>query len=93
MNCSVNIVFPYSIWYFSGTGNSAYAAKRIGTQLNDETLNLFEKIWTSDFSELPGPPMMTAEPGSPVSSTILHIKTAYRDAISSFKLLPSSSFQ
>ncbi len=52
MNCSVNIVFPYSIWYFSGTGNSAYAAKRIGTQLNDETLNLFEKIRTSDFSEL-----------------------------------------
>ena len=27
-------------------------AKRIGTQLNDETLNLFEKIRTSDFSEL-----------------------------------------
>ncbi len=40
------------ILYFSGTGNSAYAAKRIGAQLNDETLNLFEKIRTSDFSEL-----------------------------------------
>ncbi len=40
------------ILYFSGTGNSEYAAKRIGAELKDEVLNLFEKIQTHDFSKL-----------------------------------------
>lgn len=40
------------ILYFSGTGNSEYAAKRIGKITGDETLNLFEKIRSRDFSEL-----------------------------------------
>ncbi|MFR5601069.1 MAG: EFR1 family ferrodoxin [Lachnospiraceae bacterium] len=40
------------IIYFSGTGNSEYAAKRIGQEIGDEVLNLFEKIRNSDFSEL-----------------------------------------
>lgn len=40
------------ILYFSGTGNSEYVAKRIGKEINDEVRNLFEKIKTSDFSEI-----------------------------------------
>lgn len=32
------------ILYFSGTGNSEYAAKRIGRELDDKVLNLVEKI-------------------------------------------------
>lgn len=31
------------ILFFSGTGNSEYAAKRIGLETGDETVNLFEK--------------------------------------------------
>lgn len=40
------------ILYFSGTGNSEYVAKRIGKELGDEVMNLFEKIRNKDFSEL-----------------------------------------
>lgn len=40
------------ILYFSGTGNSEYVAKRIGKGINDEVINLFEKIKGNDFSEL-----------------------------------------
>lgn len=40
------------ILYFSGTGNSEYAAKRIGKEIGDEVLNLFEKIKNSDVSAL-----------------------------------------
>ena len=40
------------ILYFSGTGNSAYAAKRIGREIDDKVMNLFEKIKNNDFSEL-----------------------------------------
>ena len=40
------------ILYFSGTGNSAYAAKRIGREIGDETVDLLEKIQNSDFSEM-----------------------------------------
>lgn len=40
------------ILYFSGTGNSAYAAKRIAKGVADEALDLFEKIRANDFSEL-----------------------------------------
>ena len=43
------------ILYFSGTGNSEYAAKRIGAELKEETLNLFHKIQASDYSELHSP--------------------------------------
>ena len=32
------------ILYYSGTGNSEYAAKRIGGEIGDEVLNLFEKL-------------------------------------------------
>lgn len=40
------------ILYFSGTGNSAYAAKRIGKEINEEAINLFEKLRSRDFSEI-----------------------------------------
>lgn len=40
------------ILYFSGTGNSAYAAEKLGEELKDETVNLFEKIRDHDFSEM-----------------------------------------
>ena len=46
------------ILYFSGTGHSEYAAKRIGKEIDDEVTNLFEKIRTNDYctmkSERPG---------------------------------------
>ncbi len=40
------------ILYFSGTGNSAYVAKRIGKETGDEVLDLFTKIRENDFSEM-----------------------------------------
>ncbi len=40
------------ILYFSGTGNSEYVAKRIGKEINDEIINLFQKIKENDFSEM-----------------------------------------
>lgn len=40
------------ILYFSGTGNSAYVAKRIGKEIADETVDLFEKIRNHDFSPM-----------------------------------------
>ena len=40
------------ILYYSGTGNSRYAAKRIGREIGDEVLNLFERLKERDFSEL-----------------------------------------
>lgn len=40
------------ILFFSGTGNSEYVAKRIGTEVGDEVLNLFQKIRCRDFSEM-----------------------------------------
>lgn len=40
------------ILYFSGTGNSEYAAKRIGRIMNEDTVNLFEKIRKHDFSKI-----------------------------------------
>ena len=40
------------ILFFSGTGNSEYAAKRIGLETGDETVNLFDKIRSCDFSEM-----------------------------------------
>lgn len=40
------------VLYFSGTGNSAYAAKRIGREIDDKVINLFEKIKNNDFSKI-----------------------------------------
>lgn len=40
------------ILYFSATGNSEYAAKRIGRDIDDEATNLFEKIRNRDYSEM-----------------------------------------
>lgn len=40
------------ILFFSGTGNSEYAAKRIGKEIGDEVVSLFSKIRYRDFSEM-----------------------------------------
>lgn len=39
------------ILYYTGTGNSAYAAKKIAKLAGDEALNLFEKIRSRDYSK------------------------------------------
>ena len=38
--------------YFSGTGNSEYTARRIGKEIDDEVINLFDKIRTIDYSDM-----------------------------------------
>ena len=40
------------ILYFSGTGNSEYAAKRIGREIGDEVIDLFERIRSHDVSQM-----------------------------------------
>lgn len=40
------------ILYFTGTGNSEYAAKRISRAIDDEATDLFDKIRRRDFSTL-----------------------------------------
>lgn len=40
------------ILYFSGTGNSEYTAKRLGEVIEDETLNLFERLRTKNYSAI-----------------------------------------
>ena len=40
------------VLFFSGTGNSAYVAKRIGKAINDEVLNLFAKMKSNDYSKI-----------------------------------------
>lgn len=40
------------IIYFSGTGNSEYVAKRTGHLIEDEVINLFDRIRGHDFSDL-----------------------------------------
>ena len=40
------------ILYFSGTGNSKYVAKRIADALDDEILNLNDRIKASDTSSV-----------------------------------------
>lgn len=40
------------ILYFSGTGNSEYAAKRIGKETGDEVFNLFEKLRSHDYEKM-----------------------------------------
>ena len=38
------------ILYFSGTGNSEYAAQRIGKAIGDEAVNLFDRIKRNDYA-------------------------------------------
>ncbi|MBQ8803863.1 MAG: EFR1 family ferrodoxin [Tyzzerella sp.] len=40
------------ILYYTGTGNSAYVAKKIGEKIEDEVLDLFERIRNHDYSEI-----------------------------------------
>lgn len=40
------------ILYFSGTGNSEYTARRIGKEIDDEVINLFDKIRNIDYSKM-----------------------------------------
>ena len=40
------------ILYFTGTGNSAYVARKLGELLEDEVLNLFDKIKNHDHSAI-----------------------------------------
>lgn len=40
------------ILYYTGTGNSEYAARRISAAINDDCINLFEKLRKNDFSEI-----------------------------------------
>ena len=40
------------ILFFSGTGNSEYEAERIGKDIGDTVLNLFDKIRKKDYSAL-----------------------------------------
>ncbi len=40
------------VLYYTGTGNSEYVAKKIGEQIEDEVINLFDKIKRHDYSEI-----------------------------------------
>ena len=40
------------VLYYTGTGNSEYAAKKIGEQIEDEVIDLFEKIKGNDYSKI-----------------------------------------
>lgn len=40
------------ILYFSGTGNSEYTAQRIGKEIDDEVITLFDKIRNTDYSDM-----------------------------------------
>lgn len=40
------------ILYFTGTGNSKYAAEYIGSKINEVPVNLFERLKNRDYSEL-----------------------------------------
>lgn len=40
------------ILYYTGTGNSEYVAKKIGEQIEDKVINLFDKIKKHDYSEI-----------------------------------------
>ncbi len=40
------------VLYYTGTGNSEYVAKKIGEQIKDEVINLFDKIKRHDYSEI-----------------------------------------
>ncbi len=40
------------VLYYTGTGNSEYVAKRIGEQIEDEVINLFDRIKRYDYSDI-----------------------------------------
>ena len=40
------------VLYYSGTGNSEYVAKKIGEQIEDEVISLFDKIKGHDYTEI-----------------------------------------
>ncbi|MGN1329555.1 MAG: EFR1 family ferrodoxin [Eubacterium sp.] len=40
------------VLYFTGTGNSRYVAERIASIINDDCVNLFERLRTNDISEI-----------------------------------------
>lgn len=40
------------VLYFTGTGNSRYAAERISSLINDDCINLFERLRKNDVSEI-----------------------------------------
>ena len=40
------------ILYYSGTGNSEYAAKRISGEIGDEAMSLFGRLRDGDVSEM-----------------------------------------
>lgn len=40
------------ILYYSATGNSAYVAKRIGKEIGEQAISLFEKLRSRDFSQM-----------------------------------------
>lgn len=40
------------ILFYSGTGNSQYIAKKLSKELNDESLNLFERLKNKDYSQI-----------------------------------------
>lgn len=40
------------VLYYTGTGNSEYVANKIGEQIEDKVLNLFEKIKAHEYSEI-----------------------------------------
>lgn len=40
------------VLYYSGTGNSEYTAKRISNIIDDDCINLFDKLRNNDFSEI-----------------------------------------
>ena len=40
------------VLYYTGTGNSEYVAKKIREQIEDEVINLFDKIKKHDYSEM-----------------------------------------
>lgn len=40
------------VLYYTGTGNSEYVAKKIGEQIEDEVINLFDRIKGKDYSEI-----------------------------------------
>ena len=51
------------ILYFSATGNSEYAAKRIGKETDDDVTGLFERITLKSTRSGPGSSSLPPMPG------------------------------
>ena len=74
------------VLYFSGTGNSKYVAKRLAGALDDECVNLFDRIKNNDYSEI-----MSQKPYIIVSPTYgWQIPHILRDWLSHSRLTGSS---